>query len=110
MMLKVTQLYFPILIGFVFISSCTAPAQKNTKMNPDEFELRDICPWDCNDSIVNKKSPVIIEELCYINIKQAYDSMVFTARFELDKPECIYYLNKYNEIYRKEAKPNFPCD
>lgn len=40
------------------------------------------------------------KELCFVKIKQAYDSQIFTNTFEVDDPKCEAFIAEYDSIFR----------
>lgn len=42
----------------------------------------------------------VAKELCFIMIKQAYDSQVFTGKFSIEDPKCEVFLEEYDSIFR----------
>lgn len=43
------------------------------------------------------------EELCFIILKQAYDSEIFTGQFRIEDPNCRKYKDHYDNVFRSRA-------
>lgn len=44
------------------------------------------------------------KELCFVKIKQGYDSQIFTGKFEIDDPKCNAFIPEYDSIFRIRIK------